>query len=71
MTRNVGRIDQFVRMILGFAIFAYIFRDGTMDPMWPVYVPIALIMLVTAFFSFCPLYTLLSLNTARKSRQAS
>jgi hypothetical protein len=71
MTRNVGRIDQFVRMVLGLAIFAYAFKDGTLNSMWPVYIPIALILIATAFFSFCPLYTLLGWSTANNSRRVS
>jgi len=71
MIRNLGRIDQFIRIIAGFAIFAYLFKDGAIGPAWPVLLPIVLILLVTAFFSFCPLYAVFGWNTSRKSRRAS
>jgi hypothetical protein len=69
MTRNLGTIDQFIRMIIGLAVFAYPFKDSTINSMWPVYIPIALILIVTAFFSFCPLYALLGWTTAKASNR--
>ncbi len=71
MIRNLGRLDQFIRIIAGFAIFAYLFRDGAIGPAWPVLLPIALILIATAFFSFCPLYVLFGWNTAKKAKSTS
>lgn len=68
MMRNVGKIDQFIRIVIGLAMIAFVFRTGTADPIWPVLMPIALILLATAFFSVCPLYTLLGRSTANTSR---
>ncbi|WP_074129574.1 DUF2892 domain-containing protein [Bradyrhizobium sp. NAS96.2] len=44
MARNVGRIDQYVRIIIGLAV-----------------------LIATAFFSYCPLYLLLGINTVHRS----
>jgi len=66
--RNVGKIDQFVRIVIGLAVIAFVFRTGAMDPIWPVLLPIGLILLATAFFSMCPLYTLLGWSTAKTKR---
>lgn len=71
MTRNVGRIDQFIRMVVGLVIIAYMFKDGAINSMWPVFIPIALIMIGTAFFSFCPLYAVVGWNTAKRSARPS
>ena len=68
MIRNVGTIDQYIRIALGLALIAFVFRTGTMDPIWPVFLPIALILLATAFFSLCPLYALLGWSTAETKR---
>jgi DUF2892 family protein len=70
MTRNLGRIDQFIRVIVGLALFAYVFKDGTANATWSYYIPVALILIVTAFFSFCPLYTLRGRSTASHSKPA-
>jgi hypothetical protein len=66
MTRNVGRIDQFFRIIIGLALIAYTVKDGSLGPGWLVAGTIGLVLLVTAFFSYCPLYTLLGMNTRTK-----
>ena len=66
MTRNVGRIDQFFRIIIGLALIAYTVKDGSLGPGWLIAGTIGLVLLVTAFFSYCPLYTLLGMNTRTK-----
>lgn len=69
MTPNVGKIDQVARFTVGLALVAYVFKDGTLGPMWAILLPIALILMATASLSFCPLYSLLGWNTgARDSR---
>ena len=66
MERNIGRVDQVVRAMLGLAIFAYVFKDGAINSMWPALIPVAVILVATAFFSFCPLYALLGWRTAKR-----
>jgi len=70
MIRNLGKLDQFIRIVVGLALIAYVFKDGAMGPMWPVFLPVGLILIATAFFSFCPLYTLMGWNT-KESRRTS
>lgn len=67
MTSNVGRIDQYVRIIIGLALIAYIVKDGSLGAGWLAAGTVGLVLIVTAFFSYCPLYTLLGINTRRKS----
>jgi DUF2892 family protein len=71
MMRNVGKIDQYVRIVAGLAMIAFVFKDGALDSTWPILIPVGAILLATAFFSFCPLYTLLGWNTGRKTTSAS
>jgi hypothetical protein len=68
MTRNIGRIDQFLRIIVGFALLAYTVKDGTLGPGWLMVG--ALVLVATAFFSYSPLYTLLGINTRHKRSSA-
>jgi len=70
MMRNVGKIDQYIRIVAGLAMIAFVFKDGTPGSAWPVLLPIGAILLATAFFSFCPLYTLLGWNTGRTSARS-
>jgi hypothetical protein len=71
MIRNVGKIDQYIRIVAGLAMIAFVFKDGTLGSTWPILLPIGAILLATAFFSLCPLYTLLGWNTARKTTRVS
>jgi divalent metal cation (Fe/Co/Zn/Cd) transporter len=71
MIRNLGKADQFTRIVVGLAVIAFVFKDETMSPIWPVLLPIGAILIATAFFSFCPLYTLLGWNTARDIKRLS
>jgi predicted lysophospholipase L1 biosynthesis ABC-type transport system permease subunit len=71
MIRNVGKIDQYVRIVAGLAMIAFVFKEGTLGSTWPFLLPIGAILLATAFFSLCPLYSLLGWNTVRKTTRAS
>jgi hypothetical protein len=71
MIRNVGKIDQYIRIVAGLAMIAFVFKDGSLGATWPFLIPIGAILLATAFFSVCPLYTLLGWNTGRKITRAS
>jgi len=71
MIRNVGKIDQYIRIVAALAMIAFVFRDGTLGSTWPILLPMGAMLLATAFFSLCPLYTLLGWNTGRKTTSAS
>lgn len=60
MKKNVGKVDQFIRLILGLALISsFILLDGGMK-----YTGIAGIVLVlTSVLTFCPLYTLIGFST--------
>ena len=60
MKQNVGTIDRVIRVLLGVALitFALVGEGVTAKFGW-----IGVIPLLTAFAGFCPLYTLLGLNS--------
>lgn len=65
MKANVGTIDKVARIIIALVLFSlYFFLEGNLR-----YVAfIGIIPLVTAFTSWCPLYTLIGMSTcARKN----
>ena len=35
MRRNVGKIDQYIRIVAGLAMIAFVFKDGTLGSTWP------------------------------------
>jgi hypothetical protein len=68
MQVNVGTIDQYVRMVLGLALVAFALQDGLSIQGWHWAGLIGLVLLATAFFSSCPLYTALGISS-RSVRQ--
>jgi hypothetical protein len=70
MTRNIGRIDQFLRVIVGFALLAFTVKDGTLGPGWLGVGALGLVLVVTAFFSYSPLYKPLGINTRHNRSSA-
>jgi hypothetical protein len=61
---NLGKIDRIIRAILGIIIIAV---SITID-IW-LLTGIGIIFLTTAAISFCPLYSLLKLNTGCNSKK--
>lgn len=61
MAANVGTIDRILRIALGLILIALVFIGPKTPWGWVGIVP-----LLTGFVSFCPLYTLLGLNTRRR-----
>jgi hypothetical protein len=63
MPVNVGTIDQYVRIVVGLALVAFALQDGLPIQAWYWAGLIGLVLLVTAFFRNCPLYTALGLSS--------
>ncbi|MCE2963583.1 MAG: DUF2892 domain-containing protein [Chitinophagales bacterium] len=65
MTKNVGKIDMIVRIVLA-AILAYLDWSGTVTGTMSWVLGIAaIVMFVTAFVKFCPLYKVLGEDTCK------
>ena len=63
MKANMGTSDKTLRMILAI-VFAALYFTGTVTGTWGiVLVVIGGVFLATSLISFCPLYTLLGINT--------
>ena len=54
MSRNVGRIDQYVRIVVGLALVAFAFQDGLFIQGWHWVGLGGFVLLVTAFFRSLP-----------------
>lgn len=59
MKTNVGKIDKTARLVLGLALIAWAATSG------PVWAWIGVVPIATALFSFCPLYSLIGVNTCQ------
>jgi hypothetical protein len=63
MKHNIGRLDQFIRIFIGMALVAYILKVGTLMPNWPLVGLVGVALLVTAAFSYCPLYSVFNVSS--------
>ena len=63
MPVNVGTIDQYMRIVVGLALVAYALQDGFSIQGWHWVGLIGLVLLVTAFFKSCPLYTVVGYSS--------
>jgi hypothetical protein len=57
---NVGTIDRILRVVVGLAVISLVFIGPKTPWGW-----VGLIPLATAAFRFCPLYTVLGINTCQ------
>lgn len=60
LKKNIGKVDQIIRIILGLILVSFFFLlDGGLR-----YIGIiGLVLILTSFMKFCPLYTLFGINT--------
>jgi len=64
MRKNVGKVDKWIRIILGLAILSLLFIvDGNLR-WWGL---VGLIPLITGIINFCPLYALLGISTNKET----
>jgi hypothetical protein len=64
MKKNLGSVDQLIRLIIAIVIGVLYYQEiitGTFAKVLSVF---ALILLITSFVRFCPIYALLGLNSS-------
>ena len=64
MARNIGTADRAVRLVLGIVLLGLY---GALAAPWKYLALIGLIPLGTALTGNCPLYSLLAIDTCRRS----
>jgi len=63
MKKNMGNIDRIIRLVLA-VIFAALYFTGTVTgTLGVVLVILGAVFVLTSLVSFCPLYTIVGLNT--------
>ena len=73
MKRNIGAIDMIIRLVISAALFYIGLVDNPIVSggiSQKIVAVSALLPLVTGIFRFCPLYTLIGLNTRCEKNQA-
>lgn len=68
MKKNMGNADRFIRIFVA-VIFAILYLTNTVSgTLGIVFLAIAIIFLLTSFISFCPLYTVIGVNTCGRKK---
>ncbi len=61
----MGALDRFIRLVVALIIVVLFYRDILSSTIGVVLLVVAGIFTVTSFVSFCPLYSLVGLNTCK------
>jgi hypothetical protein len=69
MKKNMGSADRLIRLVIAAVIAALYFTNVITGTLGIVLLVLAGVFVLTSLISFCPLYTLVGLNTcpAKKS----
>lgn len=66
MSTNIGSVDRVIRIVIGLALLWYALLAAPTGYNWVGW--IGVIPLLTALVGFCPLYTILGINTCPAKR---
>jgi hypothetical protein len=68
MNKNVGSTDKIIRLVIALVLVG-LYYAGTITGTWGIVALVAAVILaVTSLVNFCPLYTILGINSAPKSK---
>jgi hypothetical protein len=69
MKKNMGSVDRIIRVVIAI-IFALLYFSGTVTgTLGMVLLVLGTVFVLTSLVSFCPLYTLVGINTCPKKEQ--
>lgn len=66
MKKNMGSTDKMIRILIAVVIAVLYFTKVISGTLGIVLLVVGAIFLLTSLISFCPLYTVLGLNTCKK-----
>jgi hypothetical protein len=66
MKKNMGTLDKAMRIIVAIVVVSLYFTDVISGTLAIVLLIFAGIFILTSLISFCPVYTLLGINTGKK-----
>lgn len=73
MKKNMGKTDKLIRLFVAIAVAVFVFFNSKYnfvgDVVSYVLLGVAGIFVLTSFISFCPLYTLIGVNTCSVDEQ--
>ncbi len=70
MKKNMGSADRMIRVLLAIIFAALYFTNTVTGVFGIVLLVLAIVFVLTSLVSFCPLYTLMGLNTCATKNNA-
>ena len=70
MKKNVNSIDKVIRILLAVVLGVLILTNQVAGTLAIIFGVLAVVLLLTSFLSFCPIYALLNISTLKKSDKA-
>ena len=64
----MGLIDKIIRIIVVIVFLTLYFTNTIAGTLGIIAIVVSVILLVTSLIGFCPLYTILGINTCKKKR---
>lgn len=68
MKKNMGNIDRIIRILIAIIIAVLFFTNVISGTLGIVLLVLAGVFVLTSLVSFCPLYTLVGINTCPKDK---
>ncbi|HOO90826.1 MAG TPA: DUF2892 domain-containing protein [Syntrophales bacterium] len=69
MKQNMGRMDRLIRTMLALVIIILYFTNNLTGLAAIILGIIALVLLLTSTFGYCPMYTVLGIRTNKNERK--
>jgi len=69
MKKNMSSYDKLIRLIVAISLIVLYYRGILSGTFGIVALLVALVLTITSLLSFCPLYTLLGINTCKKENK--
>ena len=66
MKKNVGKIDTWIRILIALLILVLYYFDIISGTVAIVLLVAGIVLLLTSLLGFCPLYSILKINTCKK-----
>lgn len=68
MKKNMGNIDKIIRILVAIVIAVLFFTNVISGTFGIILLVLAGVFVLTSLMSFCPLYTLVGINTCPKDK---
>jgi Protein of unknown function (DUF2892) len=69
MKKNVNSIDKVIRILLAVVLGVLILTNQVAGTLAIIFGVLAVVLLLTSFLSFCPIYALLNISTLKKTNK--